>query len=263
MSQETILYHLDSGVATITLNRPKTLNAFNAQMVKEVTQALKQAARDPEVRCVVLTGAGRGFSSGQDLVEAASLFGQPDSRAGDRLQATYHPLIQHMIGMDKPVIGVINGIAAGIGMSIALATDIRLASDQAIFTLGFSRIGLVPDGGANWLLTRLVGYARAYEIAITAENIPAQQAQQEGLVNHVYPHAALAENANAYARKLAAGPTLAFGLTKRAMLRGLSQTLIENFAYEADLQTLAARSADCREGVMAFLEKRTPEYSGK
>lgn len=263
MSYEAILYDQAAGVATITLNRPDKLNAFNHTMVKETIKALKTAGRDPDVRCVVLTGSGRGFSSGQDLIEAATRMGQPEGSLGTHLRSTYHVLINQMLNMDKPVIGVVNGIAAGIGMSISLCTDIRLVSDKAVFTLGFSRIGLVPDGAANWMLTRFVGYPRAYEIAITSENISAEQAYEWGMVNKVIPHDQLSEVSTAYAQKLAAGPTLAFGLTKRAMLRGMSQTLAENLEYEAHLQTVAGRTEDCREGVMAFVEKRSAEFKGR
>ena len=263
MSYETILYDVTDQVATITFNRPDKLNAFNDQMIKESTQALKTAARDPNARAIVLTGHGRGFSSGQDLLEAAATAGNPDHALGDHLRRTYHVLINQMLATEKPIIGVINGIAAGIGMSIALATDLRLMSDQAAFTLGFSKIGLVPDGGANWILTRMIGYPRAYEIALTSEKITAVQAHEWGMINKVVPHDQLAEIATAYARQIATGPTLAFGLTKRAMLRGLNQTLAENLDYEAHLQTLAGRSEDCREGIMSFIEKRPVNFQGK
>ena len=263
MSYETILYTTQSGVGTITFNRPETLNAFNSHMVKETTHALKTAVRDPSVRCIVITGAGRGFSSGQDLTEAAVIAGDPTVSFGDHLRTSYHILINLIVTAEKPVIAVLNGIAAGIGMSISLAADIRLASDKASFALGFSKIGLIPDGGANWLLTRLIGYARAYELAITSNKLPAVQAQEWGLVNQVIPHDQLAEVSAAYTQKLAQGATLAFSLTKRAMLNGLSHTFTENLDYEAYLQDVAGRSHDCREGVMAFIEKRPTQFKGK
>jgi 2-(1,2-epoxy-1,2-dihydrophenyl)acetyl-CoA isomerase len=263
MSYETILYDVAEGVATITFNRPDKLNAFNDQMIKETIKGFKAAKRDTAVRTVVLTGHGRGFSSGQDLMEAAATAGQADRALGDHLRQTYHVLIEQILTTEKPVIGLINGIAAGIGMSIALATDLRLMSDKASFTLGFTKIGLVPDGGANWILTRMIGYPRAYEIALTSERINAEQALAWGMINHVVPHDQLSEFATAYAQKIAAGPTLAFGLTKRAMLRGLNQSLAENLDYEAHLQTLAGRSDDCREGIMAFVEKRPAKFQGK
>lgn len=263
MSYETILYDVDQAVATITLNRPDKLNAFNDQMIKETTKAFKTAGRDADVRAIVLTGHGRGFSAGQDLLEAAASAGQPDQALGDHLRHTYHVLVNQMLSLDKPIIAVVNGIAAGVGMSIALMTDLRLMSDQAAFTLGFTKIGLIPDGGANWILTRMIGYPRAYEIALTSEKITAVQAYEWGMVNKVVPHDQLSEIATAYARQIAAGPTLAFGLTKRAMLQGMSQTLAENLEYEAHLQTISGRSADCLEGVMAFVEKRPAKFQGK
>lgn len=263
MTYKTILYTTDSHVSTITFNRPDTLNAFNNQMVQETIHALKTAARDPEVRCIVITGVGRGFSSGQDLTEAAAIAGDPTVSFGDHLRASYHRLINLIVTTEKPVIAILNGIAAGIGMSIALAADIRLASDKASFALGFSKIGLIPDGGANWLLTRLIGYARAYELAITAEKLSAAQAHQWGMVNQLIPHDQLAEISAAYTQNLAQGATLAFGLTKRAMLNGLSHTFAQNLDYEAYLQDVAGRSHDCREGVIAFIEKRPAKFQGK
>jgi 2-(1,2-epoxy-1,2-dihydrophenyl)acetyl-CoA isomerase len=263
MSYETVLYTVDGSVATIRFNRPDKLNAFNDQMIKETTHALKAAGRDTAVRAIVLTGHGRGFSAGQDLMEAAALAGQANQSLGDHLRHTYHILINQMLDMDKPIIGVVNGIAAGIGMSIALMTDLRLMSDQAVFTLGFSKIGLVPDGGVNWLLTRMIGYPRAYELAVSSAKVTAVQAYDWGMVNQIVPHDQLAEVATAYAQQIAAGPTLTFGLTKRVMLRGMDQTLAENLEYEAHLQTIAGRSEDCREGVFAFVEKRPAKFQGK
>lgn len=263
MSYEEIQYEVNQGVATITLNRPHTLNAFNNQMIKDCTHAFKTAGRDAAVRAILFTGAGRGFSSGQDLIEASGRMGDPDGSLGTHLRATYHILINHMISLEKPIIGAINGIAAGIGLSIALATDIRIASDKAAFTLGFSKIGLVPDGGANWVLPRLIGYARAYEMAVTADKIPADQAHAWGMVNHIIPHDQLAEYSTAYAQRLAQGATLAYGLTKRAMWYALDQTLSQNLDYEAYLQDIAGRSDDCREGVMSFIEKRPPAFKGQ
>ncbi len=263
MSYETVLYNVDEGVATVTFHRPEKLNAFNDQMIKETTHALKTASRDTAVRAIVLTGHGRGFSAGQDLLEAAASAGQPDKALGDHLRHTYHVLINQMLTTDKPIIGVVNGIAAGIGMSIALMTDLRLMSDQAAFTLGFTKIGLIPDGGANWVLTRMIGYPRAYEMALSSEKITAVQALEWGMINKVVPHDQLGEITTAYARQIAAGPTLAFGLTKRAMLQGMSQTLTENLYYEAHLQTIAGRSEDCREGVMSFVEKRPALFRGQ
>lgn len=261
MSYETILYEVADGIATITLNRPTKLNAFNDQMIGETTDAFKAAGRDGAARCIVITGAGRGFSSGQDLSDFHER-GESVS-IGEHLRHGYHRLIRQMTTLEKPIIGAINGIAAGAGCGVALAADIRIAADNASFMLAFSRVGLIPDSGANWFLPRLIGYARAYEMALTAARVPAAQAMEWGMVNRVTPAAQLPEITAAWARQLADGPTLAFGLTKRAMNRSWEMTLDEALAYEAHLQEVTGRSADSREGVMAFLEKREPRFSGQ
>lgn len=261
MTYETILHEVRDGVAAITLNRPSTLNAFNDAMIAETIDAFKQAGRAADVRCVLITGAGRGFSSGQDLSSFAGR--PPEMTIGDHLRHGYHKLIRAMVGLEKPVIAAVNGIAAGAGCGVALAADMRIAADTASFMLAFSRIGLVPDSGINWLLPRLIGYARAYEMAITAEKVPAERAAEWGMVNRVVPAEQLPEIAWATALQFAAGPTLAYGLTKRTMLHSFSQTLDEALEYEAHMQTVAGRSADSREGIAAFLEKRPPEFNGR
>ncbi len=260
MSYETILFDLTDGVATITLNRPDTLNAFNDTMIRETTHAFKQAARNRDIRCVVITGAGRGFSSGQDLADVQAREG--DFSIGDHLRHGYHRLIQAMVRLEKPVIAAVNGVAAGAGVGVALAADLRIASEKASFILAFSRVGLIPDSGVNWFLPRLIGYARAYQMAITAEKVRADQALAWGMVNAVVSPDAFQDEVNAWAQRLASGPSLAFGLTKRAMHRALTQTLDDALAYEAHLQEIAGRSHDYREGVQAFLEKRPPQFTG-
>lgn len=261
MAYEHILFTVEDGIATITLNRPETLNAFNDLMIKETTEAFKQCARDTAVRCVVLTGHGRGFSSGQDLSDVQSREGQ--FSIGDHLRHGYHRLIKQMVATEKPIIGAVNGVAAGAGCGIALATDIRIASDKASFMLAFSRIGLVPDSGTNWLLPRIIGQARAYEMAITADRVPAEKALEWGIVNRVVPHDTLMEQVMAWAAPIATGPTLAYGLAKRAMNRSWDMSLDEALEYEAHMQELAARSHDFREGVTAFLEKREAHFTGE
>lgn len=260
MAYQTILYELRDSVACVTLNRPSKLNAFDDTMIAETIDAVRQTGRAAEVRCLLLTGAGRGFSSGQDL----SAFVDRDEgvTVGEHLRHGYHRLIKEMVALEKPIVAAVNGVAAGAGCGVALAADVRIASDAASFMLAFSRVGLIPDSGINWLLPRLIGYARAYEMAITAERVAAVQAEDWGMVNRVVPAAQLMEIAWATALQLAAGPTLAFGLTKRAMMHSFSQTLDEALTYEAYLQEVAGRSDDNREGVGAFLEKREPTFTG-
>ncbi|MCA9970021.1 MAG: enoyl-CoA hydratase/isomerase family protein [Anaerolineales bacterium] len=260
MAYETILHTVADGIATITLNRPQTLNAFNDQMIAETTNAFKQAGRDTAVRCVVITGSGRGFSSGQDLADVQAREGS--FSIAEHLRHGYHRLIMQMIDLEKPIIAAVNGVTAGAAVGIALAADLRILSDKASFILAFSKIGLVPDSGINWLLPRLIGYARAYELAITADRLPADQALAWGVANRVVPHDQLMETAAAWAQTLAAGATLAFGLTKRAMHKAWHMTLPESLEYEAYLQEVAGRSHDNKEGVQAFLEKRDPQFTG-
>lgn len=261
MAYETILYEISDGVAAITLNRPDKLNAFNDVMIQETTDAFKQAGRDDVVRCVTITGAGRGFSSGQDLKDVQDR--GDEFSIGDHLRRGYNRLIRRMVSLEKPIVGGINGVAAGAGCSVAVACDLRIASDQAAFIQVFSKVGLVPDSGSTWLLPRLIGYARAYEMAVTADKVPAEKALQWGLVNEVVPADQLGEITSAWARRLAQGPTLAYGLTKRAMMRSWDVSLEEALEYEAMLQDVAAQSEDYEEGVQAFLEKRSPHYEGR
>ena len=261
MSYKTILYAVENGVATITLNRPEKLNAFNDQMIQETTAAFKQSGRDKKTRCIVLTGNGRAFSSGQDLSDVMAR-GEAFS-IGNHLRYGYHKLIKQMVRLEKPIIGAINGIAAGAGCGIALATDIRIAADSASFMLAFSKVGLVPDSGTNWLLPRLVGQARAYEMAVTADKILAETALAWGMVNRVVPAAQLPEVVAAWAGSLATGPTLAYGLTKRAMNHAWNSDLFAALEYEAHLQEIAGRSEDNQEGIAAFLEKRPANFIGK
>lgn len=261
MNYEHILFTVQDGLATITLNRPDKLNAFNDQMIQETTDAFKQCARDKTVRCVVLTGSGRAFSSGQDLADVQAREGT--FSIGEHLRHGYHRLIKQMLATEKPILGAINGIAAGAGCGIALATDIRIASDKASFMLAFSRVGLVPDSGTNWLLPRIIGQARAYEMAVTADRIPAEKALAWGIVNQVVPHEQLHEAVMAWAAPITTGPTLAYGLAKRAMNRSWDLSLEEALDYEAHMQELAARSHDFGEGVAAFLEKREANFKGE
>lgn len=264
MAGETILAEQDGGVLTLTLHRPDVLNAFNDRMIAELSDALRAAERDATVRCLILTGAGRGFSAGQDLKAFVAREGSPDAPPlGAHLRAGYNVIVARMRGLEKPIVGAINGVAAGAGLSLALACDLRVASDGAGFTLGFSKIGLVPDSGASFLLPLLVGLGRASELAFTSDRIDAQEALRLGLVNRVAPATELMDTTRALARQLAELPTRAIGLTKRAFNHALLPDLAAWLDYEAQLQEIAGRTADHREGVAAFVEKRPPRFTGQ
>jgi 2-(1,2-epoxy-1,2-dihydrophenyl)acetyl-CoA isomerase len=248
----------DGGVMTITLNRPDVLNAFNKAMHDALGAALKEA-RDPEVRAVVLTGAGRGFCVGQDLGE----FREAPGDIGDRLRATYHPNLLAIRALEKPVIAAVNGPAAGAGMSFACACDLRIAADSASFVPAFINIGLVPDSGGTYFVTRILGYSRAFEWLATGRKLTAAEAHAWGLVSEVVEADRLLARAGEVAAELAALPPLGVGMTKRLLDRAGTSTLEEQLEREAQLQTAATRTEDFREGVAAFLEKRPPEFKGR
>lgn len=265
---ETLLYALEpDGVLTITLNRPDKLNAFDDTLSYELIDALKQAEKDKHVRCILLTGAGRGFCSGQDLqsraVSAASDNGNGSApHLGESIRKRYMPLILKLRTMEKPIVCAINGVAAGAGASLAFACDYRLASTEASFIQAFIKVGLIPDSGACFLLPRLVGMGRAMELMMTGRKVPAEEALQVGLVNELCAPDTLMEKARALAGQLAAGPTKAYGLLKRAMNKAMDCDLETYLNYEADLQEIAGRTMDFKEGVSAFTEKRTPVFQG-
>jgi len=256
---ETILYEVSDAVAVVTMNRPEKFNAFTEAMNKEITDALKRAQKDPEVRCIMVTGAGRAFNAGQDLGDVAG--GNVDF--GGFLRDRYNPMILQFQKTEKPIIAAVNGVAAGAGMSVALACDIRLASDKASFVNAFVNIGLVPDSGGCYFLPRIVGIGKALELAFTGEKVSAEEALRIGLVNKVFPAESFQEEALAYACKLASLPTKAIGLIKRTMLKGLEMGLEETLEYEAYVQEIAGATDDYREGVQAFLEKRAPRFTGR
>ncbi len=259
-SCETLLAALADGVLTLTLNRPDVLNAVNEQLSKDLQESLRFGERSAEVRCVVLTGAGRGFCSGQDLRDRP---GAGDVSYGDSVRRRYNPIILRLATMEKPVIAAVNGVAAGAGCNLALAADIRLASDRARFIEVFSRIGLIPDSGGTYHLPRLVGLAKAFELAYTADEVNAEEALRIGLVNRVVPHDQLLTATMDLARRLAEGPTRGYGLTKRAFRYAMSAPLDAALEYEAHMQEIAGRTADHREGVTAFFEKRKARFEGR
>jgi 2-(1,2-epoxy-1,2-dihydrophenyl)acetyl-CoA isomerase len=256
---ETVLLAEEAGVLTLTLNRPDVLNAINEQLARDLQEGLSYAVREAGVRCIVLTGAGRGFCSGQDLRERPAA-AQPSYL--ESLRHRYNPVIMRLATVEKPVLAAVNGVAAGAGCSLALACDLRIASEQASFIQVFARVGLVPDSGSTYFLPRLVGLGKAFEMAYLAEPVDAQEALRLGLVNRVVPAEQLMAATMEVARRLAAGPTRAFGLTKRALRYALRAPLEDVLAYEAYLQEVAGATADHREGVAAFLEKRPPRFTG-
>ena len=247
----------DGDVLTITLNRPEVLNAFDTAMHKAFAAALKGAA-DPAVRAVVLTGEGRGFCVGQDLGE----FREAAGDIGSRLRGNYHPNVLAIRRLEKPVLAAVNGAAAGAGLSIACACDLRIASDTASFVPAFINIGLVPDSGGSFFVVRLLGYARAFEWMTSGRKLPASEALEWGLVSEVVEGDGLATRAAELAAQLAAMPTRGVGMTKRLFDGAATNTLDEQLELEAQLQTAATQTADFREGVDAFLEKREPKFTG-
>jgi 2-(1,2-epoxy-1,2-dihydrophenyl)acetyl-CoA isomerase len=255
----TLEVAVDDGVLTITLNRPDVLNAVNEQMTTDLTEALRFAERTTDVRVVVVTGAGRSFCSGQDLREPVDVNG---ASYGAALRRRYNPIVAKMRTIEKPVLAAVNGVAAGAGCNLALAADLRIASDRASFIEVFSRIGLIPDSGGTFTLPRLVGLARALEMSWLAEPVGAEDALRYGLINRMVAHDELPDATRAWARRLAEGPTRAYGLTKRAFNYALTASLDAALEYEAHLQNVAGRTSDHREGVAAFREKRTARFAG-
>jgi len=257
-AHETILAAHDAGVATLTLNRPDALNALNATMRRELAAAFRAAAKDDATRAVVITGAGRGFCAGADLRGGT---GERDFRRV--LTTEYNPLIEAIRTLPKPVVAAVNGVAAGAGVSLAFAADLVVAADDARFVPAFARIGLVPDSGLTRALVRGVGRHRAFEILMGERQLGADDARDLGLVAAVVPGHRLMEVSGQVARRLAAGPTTAIGLTKRLLNRAEDGTLADALAVEAALQDVSGRTDDHAEGVAAFGEKRDPEFSGR
>jgi 2-(1,2-epoxy-1,2-dihydrophenyl)acetyl-CoA isomerase len=255
-----VLFEQEAGVLTITLNRPKVLNAMNNALLDGLSEGITRAKNDPQVRSVLITGRGPGFCAGADL---NSLSSQTDRDVEDVMRQRYHPVILAIRQCGKPVIAAVNGTAAGGGMSLALACDIVLAAESATFLQAFGRIGLVPDCGSTWLLPRLVGDARARALILLADRIPAREALEYGLIWRVLPDQDLADAARAMALRLAAMPTLALQAAKQALAMSGRNGLGDQLELEALLQRQLVRTEDHREGVRAFLEKRPAVFQGR
>src|SRR4051812_28804716 len=262
MSGNTVIWEQDGGVGRITLNRPETINAWTAEFGTELVDTVDAAAADESVRAVLITGAGRGFSSGADLkagFEPHPEDNMPDVRKELEL---YHGAIVGVRRLPKPVVASVHGAAVGIGCSLALACDLVLAAESAFFGLAFENIGLMPDGGSTLFVPTAVGKARTFEMAMLGERVPAPRALEWGLVNFVYPDEHIHDQANVLTEKLANGPTRSYAGTKEALNRMLYPNMDDQLALEAEIQHRLARSKDFVEGVGAFVEKREPAFSG-
>ncbi len=262
---ETVNVRVQEGTATIELNRPEALNAWNAQLGADLLAALDDATEDDGVRAVVITGAGRGFSSGADLRDLSGGETTPDGRPDVRRALTerYHPIMRAIREIPKPVIASVNGPAVGIGCSLALCCDLIVAGESAYFLLAFVNIGLVPDGGSSLFVPTRVGMARASELAMLGERLPAQRALEWGLINRVFADERLEAETAALAARLASGPTRSYAGTKRELNNWLYSRMAEQLELEAELQQEMAGSDDFLEGAAAFLQKRPPRYSGR
>ncbi len=263
MKFDAILLDIAEGVAMITLNRPDKLNSFTGAMHADLKQAMQIIQADRSVRVLMITGAGRGFCAGQDLSERAMADGGEPADLSSSLDKNYNPLLKQLRGLAYPVICAVNGVAAGAGCNLVLACDIVIAAKSASFIQAFSRIGLIPDAGGTYTLPRLIGTARAIAAAMLAEKISAEQAQQWGMIWKCVDDHQLMTEATALARQLAGQATRALGLTKRAIYASANNTFDQQLDLERDLQREAGKSADFREGVAAFKEKRPARFTGR
>lgn len=255
---ETVKYEVNNQVAWIALNRPEKLNAFTEQLNKDLERAVKQANRDSAVRCLVITGEGRAFCSGEDLAGV-----KEDMDHGEVLRRRYNPMVMELHKCEKPIVAAVNGVAAGAGMSLALACDFRLLSEKASFIEAFIHVGLVPDAGNLYYLPKLIGHAKALELAVLGEKVSAQMAADLGLATKVIPLDRWEIEVTAFAEKLAAMPTTAIGLIKKNLKASWDLSLEEGLEKDAQAQRIAGVTSDHREGVQAFLEKRNPIFAGK
>jgi len=258
-----ILFTIENAVALLTLDRPQRLNSFNDAMHAELRDALARVTDDPAIRCLLITGSGRGFCAGQDLSDRAATADGEMPDLGLSLEKNYNPLVRAITQLPKPVVCAVNGVAAGAGCNLALSCDIVLAARSASFIQGFSKIGLIPDCGGSWALPRLVGRARAMGMILLNEKISAVQAEQWGLIWQVVDDDALMPRARALAEQLAQQPTRGLGLSKQALNAAGGNSLEQQLQLERELQSVASQSHDYREGVSAFLQKRKPEFHGE
>lgn len=260
MADSLILYEVDNNIAFITLNRPEKLNSINRPMSDELKDTLRFVKNDREVRCVVITGAGRAFCAGQDLAEALE---KSDEPLGETVRYSYNPLIRAIRELPKPVVASVNGIAAGAGANLALCCDFVLAAEDASFIQSFSNIGLIPDSGGTFFLQRLVGLPRATALAMLGQKISAKEAREIGMIYDVCPSPELQEQTKKLAGRLAHMPTKGLGLTKKALNASFENDLEKQLKLEAELQSEAGNTEDYQEGVKAFLEKRKPNFKGQ
>lgn len=263
MSYKNIEFEISKGVAFLRLNRPDSLNSFTAEMHGEVHKVLSDAATDPAVRAVLLTGNGRGFCAGQDLNDRAVAPADVMPDLGDSVENYYNPLIRLLTGMEKPVICAVNGVAAGAGANIAFACDIVIAGRSASFIESFCKLGLIPDSGGTWILPRLVGMARAKGLAMLGPKLTAEQAEDWGMIWQVVDDENLLDTALGLAEQMATQPTRGFAFSKQALAASAANTLDEQLELEKELMRAAGKTYDYEEGVKAFLAKRTPVYKGE
>lgn len=262
MSDNAVNLVRHDAAAIIELNRPDRMNAWSDQLSAELLTAVQAVAEDPATRAVLITGAGRAFSSGADLKEGIDLFKSGNFDPYKILTQRYHPIISAIREMAKPVVAAVNGPCAGVGVSLALACDLVVATQSSYFSLAFVNIGLVPDGGSSVFVPSRVGFARAAEMALLGEPVAAEQAAEWGLINRVYADEVFADESRALVTRLAAGPTKSYAGTKRQLNRWMYSTMADQLEFEASIQGEMAVSADFAEGLAAFTEKRPPKFSG-